>query len=366
MNKKELYLKAKKAYYLGEPILSDTEFDYLENELKESGQLKDIQQVGFHDENRNAKFKHPTRMLSLSKFQADGNDNPCFIEVNKWLSKRSQSKIYEATPKFDGNAVNIIYRNGKLDAILSRGDGDAGRDYTEKLINNVPNKIKTKHKIVEVRGEVVIPIDKFNQYNEKYDNEYKNERNFVAGILNRDVDETGIISEFVFMAVEAKAIENSEVVYLPTEILSKFGFNHKYSLYTIYFQKNEFIETYQKMLHHRKVDCPFRLDGFVIKTDINTRRELGENDHDPEWAVAIKFPPEEAVTKVIDIEWNFGKTGNLTPVAILEPTLLDGTTVQRASVHNLGWLIEKDCLPGTTVTIAKKGDIIPQIINILK
>lgn len=357
----KLYIKWKKAYYQGNPIASDYEFDELEKHLKSTGELENIRQVGFQDEDRNAKFNHPTQMLSLAKFQAAADGTPPTSQTTNWLNKRIKSEVFEATPKFDGNALNLIYKKGYLDAALSRGNGTAGRDYTDKLIAIVPNFIETPHDLIEVRGEVVIPIKTFN---EKYSNEYKNERNFVAGILNRDEDVSEITDGFVFVAVEAKAQNNSENIYLSTEILKTYGFNLEYPLFVHHFRNTGFESAYDIMLNYRK-QSPFRLDGFVIKTSTDLRKELGENSHDPNWAVAIKFPPEEAITKIIRIQWNFGKTGQLTPVAILEPTLLDGTTVQRASVHNYGWMISKGCVPGATVTIAKKGDIIPQIINIL-
>ena len=356
----QLYLKAKKSYYKGEPIMSDTEFDQLELQLETQGLLNKI--VGFDDEDRNAKFNHPSKMLSLAKLQAYSDGTPPTEHANKWLNNLNQD-WYEATPKFDGNAINVIYRNGKLDAILSRGNGSAGRDYTEKLIGIIPQTIKeSTFDTVEVRGEIVI---KTNVFNEKY-SQFKNERNFVAGILNRDEDVSKTTADFTFMAVDAKGYHGGIGHHIVTENLNVWGFNQDVKLFTYIFGPNEFELVYKSMKHYREFQSPFRLDGFVIKTPENSRERIGENSHDPNWAIAIKFPPEEAITTVKRIQWNFGKTGQLTPVAILEPILLDGSTVQRASVHNYGWMMSKGCLPGATVSIAKKGDIIPQIINVLK
>lgn len=356
----QLYLKAKKSYYKGEPIMSDTEFDKLEETLASQGLLNKI--VGFDDDDRNAKFNHPSKMLSLAKLQAYSDGTPPTEHANKWLNNLNQS-WYEATPKFDGNAINVIYRNGKLDAILSRGNGSAGRDYTEKLICIIPQTIKeSTFDIVEVRGEIVI---KTNIFNEKY-SQFKNERNFVAGILNRDEDVSKTTADFTFMAVEARGYHGGIGHHIVTSTLKTWKFNQDTELYTYIFGPNEFESAYKSMLHYRQHKSPFRLDGFVIKAPENARERIGENSHDPNWAIAIKFPPEEAITTVKRIQWNFGKTGQLTPVAILEPILLDGSTVQRASVHNYGWMMSKGCLPGATVSIAKKGDIIPQIINVLE
>jgi len=358
MNIQDLYIKAKKAYYQGEPIMTDAEFDRLESELESQGLLSKI--VGFDDDDRNAKFKHPSKMLSLAKFQAKADGTPPISQATSWMQNLNQ-EWYEATPKFDGNAINIIYRNGRLDAILSRGNGTAGRDYTDKLIANVPQTIPTDFDTVEIRGEVVISTKIFD---EKY-SKFKNERNFVAGILNRDEDVTKITKDFTFMAVEARGYTQGQMHHLSTDHMINFGINLEHTLFTYIFGQNEFEQAYKSMLHYRQHKSPFRLDGFVIKTPHKNRAQIGENSHDPNWAVAIKFPPEEATTKIIDIQWNFGKTGELTPVAILEPILLDGSTVRRASVHNYGWMTSKGCIPGALVTIAKKGDIIPQIINII-
>jgi len=366
-NLENVYMNAKRSYYQGEPILSDVDFDILEDYLKTTNRLK--QCVGFNDDDRNAKFNHITSMLSLSKLQAstDGVDivnDPLLIDATSWLQSKGQDE-YEATPKFDGNAINLIYKKGKLDAGLSRGNGLAGRDYTDKLLAIVPNEIEmdAKYDIVEVRGEIMISKEIFDK---KYSADKKNERNFVAGILNRptDLEVLDIISDFTFMAVEGRGFDFAGIMeFVTIKQLENWGFYENYSLFTYNFKPRDFESAYRLMLEYRKTS-PFRLDGFVIKTPEDARIYLGENKHDPNWAVAIKFPPEEATTTVIDIEWKFGKTGQLTPVAILEPTDLDGTTVQRASMHNYGYVISKGCVPGAIVTIAKKGDIIPQIINI--
>lgn len=364
VNIEDLYLQAKKAYYKGEPIMSDDEFDRLEEHLKaENSPVLDI--VGFDDEDRNAKFNHPSKMLSLAKYQASLDGTPPTQQATAWLKKFNHNS-YEATPKFDGNAVNYIYRNGKLQAVLSRGNGTAGRDYTTKLYNTAPSTINVSSdiEIIEVRGEIVIPTKTFD---EKY-SKFKNERNFVAGILNRDEDISNIVSDFVFMAVEIRAHKfNSTQEFLPIqEFFPKWNFNLGSPLMVLNFQKNEFDCVYQKMLDYRLNECPFRLDGFVIKTSEEYRLAIGENSHDPNWAVAIKFPPQEAITTIKRIQWNFGKTGEFTPIAIMEPTALDGTTVTRATMFNYGYVKERGCFPGAEVSIAKSGDIIPQIQKVLK
>lgn len=362
-NLEELFLKAKKGYYTGETIMSDEEFDILEEHLR-SINSPVISIVGFDDENRNAKFNHPSKMLSLSKYQATVDGVPPTEAAVNWMKKLG-FYTFESTPKFDGNAVNCIYRNGKLEAILSRGNGTAGRDYTSKLHTLVPSKIETPKniEIIEIRGEVVIPTKTFDQ---KY-SQFKNERNFVAGILNRDDENTEVLNELVVMGVEIRCHKfDGKMDFLPIdEYFRKWNFNHKYPLYRYIFKPESFEETYQKMLDYRLNESPFRLDGFVIKAHEDYRLELGDNDHDPNWAVAIKFPPQEANTIISNIQWNFGKTGEYTPIAVMEPTSLDGTIVSRATMFNYGYVKKNGCFPGAEVTIAKSGDIIPQIVKVV-
>ena len=366
MNKKEqLYLEAKQKYYLGVPIMEDWEFDELETELKlANSTVPNI--VGFDD--RNLKFPHVTHMLSLSKYQADKNTGEAPTELaEKWLNDHvlgGQDKFL-GSPKYDGNAINIIYKHGILHLILSRGDGEVGRDYTPKLRRHVPLTIPNKSN-VEVRAEVVISRKIFAQ---KYAQDSKNERNFVAGVLNRKEDDPTImdgtvLDDLVVMVHEGKETNHTSRYFKIPELV-KWGFNAKYELHEIVFRNTEFLKTYNHFKHYREQVTPFLLDGLVIKTMNETRETFGLNSHDPNWAVAIKFPPVGATTEILDLEWKMGKTGNYTPVAIMKKVHLDGTTVGRASAYNYGMILERELYPGARVKIAKAGDIIPQIIEVL-
>lgn len=357
----KLYLKSKKSYYTGTSSLSDDEFDRLEAELKALNSSV-VNLVGFNDMNRNAKFIHPSSMLSLAKHQATIDGIPPIEATLKWMNNLNQD-YFEATPKFDGNAVNVIYKNGKLDAILSRGDGTSGRDYTNKLYNSVPSEINSNgFNIIEIRGEVTIKTSIFEA---KY-SEFKNERNFVAGVLNRDDNKKSVLDDLIFMAIEIRGHKSKgDYDFIDIEILKEWGFNKSVELLKVIFKASEFEDVYNKMLDYRINKSPVRLDGFVIKTKENTRVSIGENGHDPKWAVAIKFPPQEAVTQIIDIQWNYGKTGAYTPIAIMNPINLDGSIVTRASLFNYGYIRDNKCYPGAIVSIAKSGDIIPIIQNIV-
>jgi DNA ligase (NAD+) len=362
MNQKEkLYLEAKKLYYQGNPIMSDTEFDNLELELKKENSSV-ITIVGFSD--RKAKFPHITPMLSLSKFQTNKTTGkPPVEEATTWMKEHIiGSQIhFSFTPKFDGNAANVIYKNGKLHIILSRGDGTYGRDITAKLMNQVPKTISNSNTI-EVRGEVVIAKDIFSK---KY-SQFKNERNFVAGVLNKDEVDNNILSDLTFVAVEIKEIIGKTSDYISTSKLKDWGFNKLYELPEYYITAENFESAFKHMETYRNTKSPFLLDGFVIKVTEKYRNNFGENGHNPNWAIAIKFLPKEVITTVKSISWSFGKSGNFTPVANLEPVDLDGSTVSRASLYNYGFIVTNNVYPGAQVQIVKSGDIIPQVIKVIK
>jgi DNA ligase (NAD+) len=356
MNKRfeleQTYFSAKESYYTGEPIMSDDEFDALEKELIGLGSTAPYI-VGADD--RKAKYSHPSPMLSLSKFQATLEGIAPTAQATSWM-KSTGAKTFEVTPKYDGNAANVIYKDGKLHQVLSRGNGTKGRDITDKIKHCINSEIHVKG-IVEVRGEIVINI---NTFNEKYAKDFRNARNYVAGVLNRDENPTGVIDDLVFIPVE---VRQDAALYLDlSNFLQNWNF-HKVYKNEITTETFEF--AFQKMTEYREVISEYQLDGFVIKTPVSDRERLGENDHHPEWAIAIKFPPKEAITKIVDIQWNWGKTGEATPIAIMEPVDLDGTTVKRATMFNIGYVIKNGVTPGAIVSIAKSGDIIPQIQKVI-
>jgi DNA ligase (NAD+) len=346
----QLYFQAKEAYYSGETIMTDDEFDSLEQELIALGSTAP-HIVGADD--RKAKYSHPSPMLSLAKYQASLSGVPPTGAAINWMSKFGATS-FEITPKYDGNAGNAIYQDGKLLQVLSRGNGTKGRDITDKVRHNLPETIDLKG-TVEIRGEVVIKISTFN---EKYSH-FKNPRNYVAGVLNRDDNSQETLSHLDFVMLEVRQHNDGEIHYITPRVS---GFKHKAHIF--YCGPESFESAYHDMVEYRKTS-DYQLDGFVIKAPEGLRPIWGENSHDPNWAIAIKFPPKEATTKIKSISWQYGKTGELTPVAVMEPVDLDGSTVSRAALFNLGYLKEKGAYPGATVTVAKSGDIIPQIQRVL-
>ena len=362
-----LYLKAKEKYYEGNPIMTDVEFDILEDQLRAADSFV-IDVVGSITIKGNvATFKsvkgflpHASPMGSLAKIQFKPNYVP-YKEFAAWLSKCGPNTNIQFEPKLDGNAINIIYENGALKAILSRGDGVEGQDYTAKLKGNVPNVIKGF--TGEVRGEAVVDTYLFDtQYKSKVDGDglYKNARNWVAGTLAKGGDG---LSDIAFVAYEIVGYTGNT-----KEQLLKWGFDvHDISsqLKASVITEEDFVKVHDSFARYRQT-CKYQLDGIVAKMDESVREELGRNNHHPHWALAIKFVAEAVVTKIVDITWTLSKRGELCPVAILEPVELMGSTVTKASVYNASWMLAKKAYPGATVSLIKSGDIIPKIVEILE
>ena len=360
------FLRAKIEYYEGNEIMSDAAFDTLEEKLKQLGS-KVHEQVG--SKRKDFDFEHPTPMLSLAKKQTEERDGKTYYaddEFKMWHKKRtpilSPTTPLLASPKFDGNAINIICRGKDVFQILTRGDGKYGKNITKRFLPAVGTPLilddlkVTEDDTIEIRCEVVI---KKSIFNEKYkgsreEGKFANPRNYVAGVIGKD---------------DYDEVKVSELTIVPLQFLlnGKFvGWSH--------FRKNDFckknwdiefepgnyiqmIQEYEKLREENE----FLLDGVVIACPINVREELGQNDHDPEWALAIKFVPEQVTTTVNGIEWNVGKRGQLTPVVLLDTVQLAGTNVRRASGYNAGYLKDNGIGIGAIVSVAKAGDIIPEI-----
>ena len=362
----ELYLQAKEAYYKGEPIMNDDEFDRLEEELRD--QDSEVIEVVGYDGDRNLKFQHLSPMLSLSKAQASLDGTLPLEQMQSWFAGFPNDTIYESTPKYDGNAVNLIYRSGKLSQAITRGDKLKGRDVTSKMLKIVPLTLKGITQDVEIRGEVVIPTEIFfrKYYGPLTPSNYKNPRNFVAGVLNRDDNSPSVLDEIEFMGVEVRLHDGDYEYPKDTQNWLKVqGFNQEHAQF-ITFTSKEFVETYNKMKTYREETSPFQLDGFVIKAPENIRKEMGDKGHHPNWAIAVKFPPKEAVTYVTGFKWNIGTSGSITPIATLEPIDLDGSTIKNVAAFNYGYIVKEKIYPGAKVVIAKSGDIIPIIQKVLE
>ncbi len=366
--KEEKYLKAKEAYYemtgdFGETtlLMEDWEFDELELELKEEGSCV-IEMVGF--KTKGTKVTHPTLMKSLDKIQFQTDYEP-IDEFFKWLKSISFAGPLGFGPKFDGNAVNLVFKNGKLHKAITRGDGEEGQDVTDKLRHMVPNNIKLDSTLdsCEIRGEVVINKSIFEK---KYGDVYSNPRNFVAGMLNRDQLAMDIIKDLSFMAFDVK-LEEGYYLEDDVEELVKWGFeSYKTNHASDSISTEDFLQIYNEFKTYREEECPYLMDGIVVKMPVECRELANEKEHHPLWALAIKFPPKVGITYINDIEWSLGTTGSLIPVAILEPVDLDGSIVKRVTLHNHEWATNKGCGIGAKIEIVKSGDIIPKVLTVLE
>jgi DNA ligase (NAD+) len=350
------YLSAKISYYEGNPTMTDAEFDALEQILIKEGS-KVHEQVG--SKRKDFDFPHPTRMLSLAKIQTE-KDNNKYDEFYKWFSKRAsivgKMGMLYASPKFDGSAINIIYRNGNLESILTRGDGFYGKTITNRLKSHVPPVISEKG-IVQIRCEVVIDV---NVFKKKYADEFANARNFVAGILGKDEEDKEKLNDLTIIPLHY--IVDGEHQTLDSRIFSEYP-NVKTNWNTAFVYED--YGKVLKLIEKERESLNFQLDGMVISFPEQVRSELGENDHDPHWSVAIKFPAEEVVSEVVDIEWNISKRGELTPVVIMKPVQLMGSLVKRASAYNAGYIIKNKIKPGAIISLRKSGDIIPEILSVI-
>lgn len=373
-----------KYYNQDSPEISDYEYDVMFEELKQleaafpSLDVPDspTHKVGGAPQGRFAKVRHEIRLGSLTDV-FDKEALRAFIErTKKALTDEGFDEkdiLYSVEPKIDGLSVALTYVNGRLTLGATRGDGEVGENVTEnvKTIAPIPHKLTSPVNLT-VRGEVYMPHDSFEKLNAERESLgeklWANPRNAAAGSLRRlDPAETAErgLSIFVFNYQAGELYSDAHAPKTHEETIQRMG-ELGFSvipLCTVTGSADEVAETVDEIGKSRE-DLPYDIDGAVIKVNsLEMRRVLGEGTSTPKWAVAYKFPPEEKQTKLIGIELQIGRTGVLTPAAILEPVKLAGTTVSRATLHNIDIIRERDIRIGDTVTVRKAGDIIPEIIS---
>lgn len=391
-SKKELlqiYKNAKDAYYNGEEIMPDIEFDELEEYLGLSNKSK----VGAR---RNEKYtvKHPVLMGSLSKVQVKENkegiiDWERIVNDIKSFIFKYRASSFIITPKYDGLSFEAVIKvnpdgiTQDVISISSRGDGEYGQDWMNQLYDKVEknfvnyigyndgynDEYKESFENISkyiLRGEVVIDKD---IYLKKYSNEYANPRSFVSGIMNKDYDKTdtkyiGALKDLDIVIYDIKIIRNEHLTdydwTMFPQLIDKPNFYK--IIYLIPFDIDSFKELYDDFNDYRK-KCEYALDGFVIKPVYNERKNdfkvLRQKD-----CIAIKFMPMLQETEIIDISWNLSKTGEYIPTIITNPVEMDGKQISRASGSNYGKLIDNKISIGTKVILSLAGDIIPFIYKV--
>lgn len=364
-------------YYIEDaPEISDYEYDKmfyelvaLEEEFPElASQNSPTKRVGGKALDKFEKVTHAVRMGSLS-------DVFSYDEVRDFIEKTEEKLghacVFSVEPKIDGLSVSLEYVGGEFTVGSTRGDGIVGENVTENLktVRRIPLKLKEKLPLIEVRGEVYMPRATFYKLNEKNEESggqiFANPRNAAAGSL-RQLDSKITASRgldiFIFNIQRAEGVEFSSHTE-SLDFLESLGF-HVIPDRKMLSGADEIIKRIEELGEARST-LPYDIDGVVIKADSFAEREiLGENTSTPKWAVAFKFPPEQKKTVLRDIIIQVGRTGVLTPNARLDPVRLAGTTVSRATLHNIDFITERDIRIGDTVTVQKAGDIIPEVVSV--
>jgi len=365
-----------KYYVLDAPTITDAQFDLLLKELQaleaKHPELLEPDSpslgVGGGFATTFEQYDHIEKMMSLDNvFDTE--------ELAAWfdrVEKESPNPKYLCELKVDGLAINLLYENGQLTRALTRGNGVTGEDVTlnVKTIKGLPHTLIGKKipSLIEIRGEVFLPVAAFNQLNEELEEAGKqlfaNPRNCAAGSLrqkdpritaSRDLSVVvhGVgVSEGIFFASQSDAYAQLQALGMPT--------SERFKVCGTRGQVEEFIAYYNEHRH----DVEHEIDGVVIKVDdVAEQKKLGFTSRAPKWAIAFKYPPEEVTTKLLDIKVSVGRTGRITPFAFMEPVKVAGSTVTNATLHNQEEIERKGVLIGDTVIIRKAGDVIPEVLG---
>lgn len=373
--RKEIEYHNKLYYEQDEPEISDYEYDKLTQRLKklekEHPELivksSPTQKIGGKTKNIFTQVVHDVQMQSLQ-------DVFSLEEVEEFVDKvkeeyKDQTRFCVET-KIDGLSVSLEYVDGVLVRGSTRGDGFVGEDVTQniKMIKDIPQRLSSNDTI-EVRGEVYLPRKEFEKINEELiannKQQLSNPRNAAAGTL-RQLDSELVkkrnLSIFVFNVQKGK---NFSSHYESLDYLNKLGIKTIAVRY-LCSTKEEVIDAIKKIGNMRD-ELEYDIDGAVVKVDnLLIRQEMGQTVKVPKWAVAYKYPPEQKETKVLDIALQVGRTGQVTPVVILEPVRVAGSIISKTTLHNFDFMREKDIRIGDTVIIQKAGDVIPEVDRVLK
>jgi len=374
--RRKIVYHERKYYVDNDPQISDAEFDRLMAELRDvERRFPEIvtpesptQRVGERPVEGFAAVIHRTPMLSIENGFNEGEIREFADRVRKLLPDRPVT--YAAELKIDGLGISIIYRGGKFARAVTRGDGVRGDDVSAnvKTIRSLPLAIPLEGE-VEVRGEVYLPFTSFRKINREREEAgealFANPRNAAAGSI-RQLDPKVVAARGLGVFLYSLFIDGKEE---PTQWgalgkLRELGFPtnpHSRHCRTI-----DAALAYFEEWNAKRDSLEYDADGIVIKVDeADARRELGATAKSPRWAVSYKFPARQATTRVNDILIQVGRTGALTPVAVLEPVRLSGTTISRSTLHNEEELKRKDVRVGDTVLLERSGDVIPQVVSVM-
>ena len=375
--RRKIVYHERKYYVDNDPQISDAEFDRLVAELRErEARFPDLvtpesptQRVGEKPAEGFPSVVHRTPMLSIDNGYAEEEIRAFEDRVRKLLPDRPIS--YAAELKIDGLGISILYRGGKFARAVTRGDGVRGDDVSGnvKTIRALPLAIEAGGE-VEVRGEVYLPFSSFREINREREEAgealFANPRNAAAGSVRlldpRIVASRGLSVFLYYLVIDGKeeasqwgALRKLRELGFPTEPHSRFC------------RTLDDVLAYYREWNAKRDALEFDADGIVVKVDgADERRELGTTAKSPRWAISYKFPARQATTRVNDIVIQVGRTGALTPVAILEPVKLSGTTISRSTLHNEEELRRKDVRVGDHILLERSGDVIPQVVSVMK
>ncbi|SPT81532.1 NAD-dependent DNA ligase LigA [Niallia circulans] len=363
-------------YVLDKPKVPDSEYDRLMNELLQlEADYPDLVtedspsvRIGGPPAPSFNKVAHRVPMMSLSNAFNEEDLRAFDRRVRQAVGEHVS---YVCELKFDGLAVSLTYENGKLVRGATRGDGTIGEDITNNLktVPAIPLRLKQPYSI-EVRGEAYMPKASFERLNEAKEQageeKFANPRNAAAGSLRQldpKIAAKRNLSLFAYSIGEVEG-KNVQTHFDSLMFLKELGF--KVNEEAAECQTIEDVIAYTEKWSERRHELPYEIDGVVVKVNsLADHEKLGFTAKSPRWATAFKFPAEEVLTVLRDIELNVGRTGVVTPTAILDPVLVAGTTVRRASLHNEDLIREKDVKLGDTVIVKKAGDIIPEVVGVL-
>ncbi len=371
-------------YVLNEPEISDAEYDRLFKELEELEAKypefitpdSPTQRVGAKPLEEFRTYRHSIPMLSLNSVMEASEVREFDERVRRMLGGEGKNieVEYVVEPKIDGLAMELVYKDGVLVVGSTRGDGWTGEDVTQNLrtIKTIPLRTLSEAlPLLEVRGEVYMPVRKFRELNEELarrgERMFANPRNAAAGSVRQLDPRVTASRPLDFFAYGIGRVEGKEFTtqWEILNYLKSIGF--RVSDLVRRFREIEEVIRYHDEVEKRRDELDYEIDGIVVKVNsVEQQNRLGTISRSPRWAIAYKFQPREEFTKVKDIVVQVGRTGALTPVAILEPVQIGGVTVRRATLHNEEELKRKDVRIGDTVVVERAGDVIPEVVSVIK
>jgi DNA ligase (NAD+) len=369
-------------FVLDDPEIPDAAYDQLLRELREIEREhpelvtpdSPTQRVGAEPLGHFGEVRHQVPMLSLDNAFASADIESFDRRIHERLGEQ-QDIDYACEPKLDGLAVSIVYRGGALVQAATRGDGTTGEDVTHNVrtIKSVPLRLQGKGwpGVLEVRGEVVMPVAGFNEMNRRAEKQgekvFVNPRNAAAGSLRQLDPRITASRPLELFCYGVGLLESGKLPERHSEILAQLkDWGLRPSPDAAVKRGVSGLLDYYGQMEKVRPDLPFQIDGVVYKVDsLALQRRLGFVARAPRWAIAHKFPAEEEMTTVRAIEWQVGRTGALTPVARLEPVFVGGVTVSNATLHNIDELHRKDVRVGDAVIIRRAGDVIPEVVKVI-